>query len=258
MIRRSRSRALLLAALMLLPARGVAQPEASGATRPASQPAEVQTATRELPEAALAALSDIRDDALDFSQPGFYAVVEAVRQGATPGSAEPVLKPGDWRALAERPAEFRGRPVSVRGSVGRNSNWSLPGRPEAGTLWQLELYDRGQPLACTVILTEDASDIPLDSVIEVTGYFVMLRSYLLKDGSLRRAALLVGAGPSLLERGGAGKPSFLSRPEALWWGLGAVAGGLMIALLLLRRAGRTKPTTDFAALRPRNDVDEPF
>ncbi|MEW6249433.1 MAG: hypothetical protein AB1716_02220, partial [Planctomycetota bacterium] len=201
----------------------------------ASAPAEVW----ELPADARAALAHIQDGAFNFDQPGFYAVLEFVKRSPqSPGFAQTPIVIADWRDLAERPADFRGRPVTIRGRVGRNkAPYGLHSRPELGLLSQLELRPAGDagwpaegshvagaqppggdnssdanlPLSATLILTEPAADIPLDAVITVTGYFVMLRSYhgppQRYGGASQRvhqAVLLVAPGPTVIERTASG------------------------------------------------------
>lgn len=214
-----------------------------------------QLAVEALPAEALAQIAAIRDYTLDFDHPGFYAVVEHVRRHGVRGATPDVQPLADWRELAERPRAFRGQPVTITARVGHNRAWALPSRPRLGTLHQLELFDPRQPIAITAILTGAAEDIPIASEITLTGYFVMMRSYLTTGGQTRQAALLVADGPATLLR--AAPPAntpLLGRGDALTGVITAVAAGLLIALLLLRRAARGRTATRLAAaLRTRED-----
>jgi hypothetical protein len=161
----------------------------------ASQP----VARDELPEHVRAALGTIEDYSLNFDQPGFYELLEHMQSSsARPGrTIEPV---DDLRAMIERPSDFRGRPVAIEGTIGRNSSWRRTDASGStgGAVWQLELTVPRAPVACTVILTEPADDIPVGATIRVTGYFVMMRSYYDRSDRLRQAALVVAHAPTLI------------------------------------------------------------
>jgi len=206
-----------------------------------------------LPPPALRQLDSIEDFSFSFAQPGFYAVLEYVRAGGTIPEQPPVaIRVDDWRRFLERPADFRGMPVIVEGVVGRNSAWRhlRPPYRDLGTLWQIELRRRGQPIACTLILTAPAGDIPVGSTIRVAGLFVMVRRYYDAAGRKRQAALLVARGPTLVQTTGRSEPT---TPPALWSAALVVAiGGLLVVWLLLRRrATRSVPRlTTLKASRP--------
>lgn len=207
----------------------------------AGQPAPL-TATQalvwDLPDSARATLAQTQDFVFNFDQPGFYAVLDFVaRNPRSPGFVQPPIEVMDWRDLLERPADFRGRPVTVEGIVGHNKDpYTLPSRPELGQVWQLELSRVHQPITCTLILTGSADDIPLGATLTVTGYFVMIRQYYGPSGRVQQAALLVAPGPTAISRllrqaTEAGGPSG-------WWITGVLVVGLLITWVLLRRHTR--------------------
>ncbi len=211
-------------------------------TRPSSGPT-----LQELPTKVRTALAESRDGTLDFDQPGFYAVIEQlVREPRPPGHRQPATKVDDWRALAERPNDYRGQVVQLRGTVARRkAPWQLLQRPALGWLTQIELTHNDQPLACTVICTEDVSDVPVGSVIDVTGYFVLVRDYL--DGkNARRPALLIAThGPAaILQTRSIGT----DEPSKLPWLVASIAIGLVATWVILRRAARPRQL-DLHALR---------
>lgn len=213
-----------------------------------STPGESQPAD-ELPAAVRAALDEIQDFTFNFDQPGFYAVVGQVKRNPhAPGFAQPPEFVSDWRALLERPHDFRGRVITLEGLVGRNkTGYGLARAPDLGTIWQLELSHADQPLTCTAILTQDAADVPVGATIRLTGYFVMIRQYHGASQAVHQAALLVGVGPDAILRRGV--PPSEAGPETSWlWILAAVAAGLLITFWLLRRAASAK-RTGAAALR---------
>jgi hypothetical protein len=202
----------------------------------------------ELPESVRAALAQTREFAFDFDQPGFYAVFEYVKRSPrSPGYMQTPVEVTDWRDLLERPNDFRGRPVTITGVVGHNkAPYVLESRRELGLLSQLELSRAEQPLACTVILTENVADIPLNATVTVTGYFVMIRAYYGPSKRVQQAALLVAAGPTTVDR---------SMPHAApigtldwWWPVGAIAVGLVITVILLWRPSRAG-ARDYRSLR---------
>lgn len=226
------------------------------ATRPAvaqsTQPATAGSAGWELPADVRAALAQTEDFAFNFDQPGFYAVLEQVKHSRfSPGHTQAPIEIEDWRDLLERPNEFRGRPVTVSGSIGRNkAPYTLPTHPELGPLWQIELRRPDQPLTCTLILTEDAADLPLNANVAVTGYFVMIRQYHGPSKRVHQSALLVAPGPTEV-----GKT--VARPNAgkldwEWMAL-AVLLGLIVTVVLLRRSGR-RGRPDFRSLRARQEA----
>lgn len=193
----------------------------------------------ELPAAVQTALAAARDYAFAFDFPGYYALLDYVRTARhAPGQGRPPLVIDDWTALAERPGELRGLAVTIEGVVGRNKSYRHVQRPALGPVWQLELTGtRPQPIACTVVCTENCDDVPLGAEIRITAYFVMMRQYYPRLGAApQAAALLVAAGPTAVATR-APRPA-----DALpggWGGLlAALAAGLALAGLLLRRAAR--------------------
>ncbi len=203
-----------------------------------------------------AALAQTEDFAFNFDQPGFYAVLEHVEHSPfSPGHTQTPIVVQDWRDLLERPNEFRGRPVTVTGSIGRNkAPYSLPAHPALGLIWQLELERPDQPLSCTLILTEDAADLPLGATVEVTGYFLMIRQYYGPSKRVYQAALLVAPGPT--EVGTAVARPAASKLDWEWMAL-AVLLGLVITVVLLRRSGR-RGRPDFRSLRAGHEAPVSF
>lgn len=225
-----RRRGLLSRSAALLLGVALCAEDAAGQSLPTGDDAE-----RELSVAVRAALEHTRDFVFNYDQPGFYAVVAAVRQSPqSPGFVEVPLAVTDWRDFLERPGEFRGRVVTVSGVVGRRKDpYSLPAHPELGRLWQVELRRDDQPVTCTLILTEPAGDLPVGAALDVTGYFVMVRQYHGASGRVQQAALIVAPGPTVLSQ------AVPPRAESVldWrWMLAAVVAGLLVTVWLLRWA----------------------
>jgi hypothetical protein len=197
-------------------------------------------------------LDQTEDFVADFDRPGFYAVLEHVAgHPHSPGHTQTPIEVRDWRVFMERPNSLRGCPVTIEGIVGRNkAPYVLPRAPHLGEITQLELHRPDQPLACTVIVPQDASDIPVQSTIRLTGYFVLVRQYPDRSGHEQYAALLITPGPTGISRIVPG-PAEIDRR---WiWILGAIVVGLLVAILLLRRASRTG-RRDVRTLRAAHDA----
>lgn len=218
-----------------------------------SQPGSASGDPSELPPAVLAELDTLNDFAFDFDRPAFYALLRHVRDSPhPPGHAQDPVVVETWRDFAERPRDFRGVAVTVEGVVGANRGYELIRHRDFGRLWQLELSGtQPQACACTVICTEPADDVPLGATVRVTGYFVMMRSYVASSQRTQTAALLVAAGPTRVAAGAARREE---RPPAaaLWsWLIAPLALGLLLAWILLRRAAAGRRRTDLRELNPR-------
>ena len=214
-----------------------------------SQPVESPQSTPELPEPLRAALNSVEDFSFSFANPGFFAVLEYVKtMSDTPGLSDDARFVDDWTALLERSADFRGLPVTIEGVVGKNKAWQFeqPQYKHLGPVWQLELSKRGQPLAATVILTQNAADVPVGSLIRVTGYFVMIRQYHGANQKTLQAALLVGHGPTLISR--AAPPAAASKLTDHAAGLIIAALAAAVILWLIVRRSAAKTTHDVRSL----------
>ncbi len=207
----------------------------------------------ELPDEVRVALARTQDFAFHFDQPGFYAVLEYVKRSPhSPGSVQMPVQVTDWRDLLERPNDFRGRPVTVTGTVGHNKDpYVLESHRELGLVTQIELERGDQPLTCTLIFTEGAADVPLKATLTATGYFVMVRNYYGSSKRVQQAALIVAAGPTTIDRA-APRAAASGLPD--WrWIAAAIAAGLVITLLLLWRA-TVSGRRDYRGLRARQEA----
>jgi len=209
------------------------------AAPPSSTPNSDRTES-ELPALVREALAQTVDFAFNFDQPGFYAVAEAVRNSSrSPGYAQEPIVVEDWQDLLHRPSEFRGRPITIEGCVGRNKDpYRLPAHPELGQLWQLELWRPEQPISCTAILTGSAADVPVGAWIRITGYFVMVHQFYGRSNRVQQAALIVAPGPTVITRP--------VQPAATvgidWrWMLGAVLAGIVLVIGILGWSARSRP-----------------
>lgn len=214
------------------------RPAAAQETPPATPPP-----ASDLPAHVARALGEIRDFAFNFDHEGFYLLVDHVRTEPEP-EPEAVHPIDDWRVLLERPSEFRGRWVEIEGLVGRNRGYTILRPGGVGTpVWQLELGGTAeQPIACTLVLTQPADDVPLGARIRAAGRFVMIRQYFDPANRPRPAALIVGRGPTMVWRAA---PAQVRPPRANWtWVVAGLAAGLLVAWVLLRRATASQPPSD--------------
>ena len=233
---------------------------ASLAPAPASQPASSATSVPavplpripegELPPAVRTALEAVEDGKPNFDNPGYYALLAFVHQmREVPGWRNGTVDVQRWRDMLERPAEFRGRAVTIDGIIGfKRPPYKMQDYPQLDELWQLELRDAADtngPLSATVVCTQDASSLPIGAEIRITGYFVMLRQW--QSQPAKYAVLLVAKGPSHVST--AGPPAPASFP---WSAVLIVIGvGLLAALVLLRGATVRRTRTDLRTLRAR-------
>lgn len=201
--------------------------------------AQEQESPLHLPADVLRALEQTQDLAFNFDQPGFYAVwAHLLRTPAPPGLEQAAESIDDWRAFVERPASLRGRLVRVSGRVGRNKTWRLTEGELQRPVSQVELESAGQPIACTVIFVNPADDVPVGATIDVAGYFVMVRQYYTPSNRVGQAALIVAWAPAVISQVG---PPRAAGGETGWmWVPWAVALGLLVAWLVLRRGGEQR------------------
>jgi hypothetical protein len=229
-----RRRRLLIAFLGILIG-CVVWPPVAGAWQ--SQPTTAASPSGELPAEVLASLQGVEDFAFNFDHPAVYGLLEYLQNTPlSPGHVRQPVEIEDWRVLLERPSDFRGEPVVVEGLVGHNRPWEYVGaeHPGLGAVWQLEIERRDQPIACTVLLTHDAGDIPLRATIRVTGYFVMIRQYYSETKRVRQAALLAAQAPTLVAQAA---PRTATEPARGWmWLIVVLTAGLLVTWILLRRS----------------------
>lgn len=229
-------------------------PPAYSTTNPAPASADARE-TRSAPDLfvppdVFSALADVKDYQLTFEGPGFEALLDFVkRNGVSRAAIDAAPFFDDWRSLFERPSSLRGSAVTIEGVVGRNKSWSYadPARKTRfGDVWQLEISQPAQPLAATIILTRDASDVGIHSTIRVTGYFLAVRHYLTSKNEVRPALLIVAEGPTRISR--SAPPQERESRFSVHWAFVAAIAALVAAWVLIRWTGRGG-RTDLHTLR---------
>lgn len=188
-------------------------------------------------------LSAVRDHVFSFDDPAFYWYCRFVRADTDldryrPGTDE---KPTAWRSLLERPSDYRGELVFLRGEVMRTHGFDVPNRPGVGRLFQVELAESGSRSVTTVILTEDPGEVPIGSRASVRGFFIKVRSFQTVGGSSGTGALIVSK-QLKVESNRSISDTFqppISPDDLLKW-LAGTTGALFVVWIVLRRF--TRPT----------------
>lgn len=220
--------------------------------RPATTlPAEGEP-VREIPEHVMSKLSEIEDFSLRIDFPGYYALLEFVRNSDfDPGDYQDAIEVSQWQSLLDRPSEFRGEPITIEGVVGRHRSWQYRDaarRKRFGTVWELDLHhpQRGYPISATVFLTGNADEIGIDSTIRVTGYFVMVQQFPRSGKPLGQKIVLIAKGPSMVAR--TAPPTPPARAERRWiWGAAAAAAAMLVVWIIVRGSAKGE-RTDLGAL----------
>ncbi|MCA9242894.1 MAG: hypothetical protein KDA32_02975 [Phycisphaerales bacterium] len=190
-----------------------------------------------LPAKIQAQLADVRDFEFAYGNEAFFAVLRYVadRDTSLPVDAQLI---DDWRALLERPADFRGEVVQIEGVVRRNTGWR-PKREDLhpiGEVSELQLTRNGAPLICKAILTESNADLPIGATIQLSAVFVMIESYRgERTGDTRHAAILVGQAPHIVSAPTVAEPPAPRSNRSVLL-VGAVIGGVGTAILIMARA----------------------
>lgn len=203
--------------------------------------AAIVSGAAHLPEYVTSELAKLQDFSFSYAQPGFYALLEHIKQAGVTGEAEAPLAIERWTDLLERSADYRGRAITISGVIGRNTPWQLLNERfrDIGPVWELQLRNPNQPILCKCILIGDASDLPIGAAVTVTGRFVMNQQYYGESKRLSQAALMIGVGPSVVIQDAAHEHAGISSTpsSALIISIGA---GLLIAYLILRRVARPR------------------
>ncbi|MDX2197335.1 MAG: hypothetical protein SF069_00010 [Phycisphaerae bacterium] len=180
-----------------------------------------------------------QDFAFNFDQPAFYELVRRMRANdQLAGSRTEPREVVDWREFLERPSDFRGAAVRIRGVLVRNKDpFALRANPELGLLTQLELTSPQPGLAATVICTDDVGDLAIGDTLEFVARFVMIRSYYADSGRVAHAPLFIAAAPLAAERA-APRSSSSSASRHLPWILASFVLALAAFWVILRRAAK--------------------
>lgn len=199
-----------------------------------------------------------QDFAFNFDQPAFFELVRRTRaEGDGAISKNAPREVVDWREFIERPSDFRGAAVRIRGVLVRNKDpFALRANPELGLLTQLELTSPQPGLAATVICTDDVGDLSIGDTLEFVARFVMIRSYYADSGRVAHAPLFVAAAPLAAERAAPRSSSSASRH--LPWIFASFVLALAAFWVILRRAAKAPIRTSEGRLTriplPQNPV----
>lgn len=207
-----------------------------------------------LPADLQQALDAVEDHTPSYDSPAFYALLGYVKNATLHFDPDaPPLK--DWQVLIERPASFRGRPVTVEGRVGRNSSYQFE-RDEykhLGPVTELQIANPGVPVSCRLVLTNDASDIPLGATVRVTGYFLMAHQHLAPNKRPIHAAVIIAKGPLQVTTTRT-RPPLMPQPGWTWL-IGALIVGGIVGWIMLRQTA-AENRADLRALQARTPPAE--
>lgn len=161
-------------------------------------------------EHGLRLLSNVRDNVLSFDDPAFYwfcryvntpagRTALEVASGSSPASASTSHHVNDEsitpiKFLLERPGDYRGKPVTIEGTLVAKWSWSVTNRDVPSPLHQCEIAIAGTRALAAVVTTESVENIPIRSPVRAKGYFIKVRAFQTTAGE-------AGYGPLLVARG---------------------------------------------------------
>jgi hypothetical protein len=164
----------------------------------------VLAAAPDLPPEGREWLAAVQDNVFGFDEPAFYWLCRHVReQEADRYLTVAALNDAEvtpWRAMIERPSDYRGRIVVVEGILRTRTAYIVdgPGREDIGELHQSELADPTTRGFCTLVTIETPADIPIGSRVRARGYFLKVRAYQDTAGREGFAPLIVAPALTLV------------------------------------------------------------
>jgi len=160
---------------------------------------------------------DQRDDA-------FAALVENIRRWTGEPSDEPIRLSPDFKALLERPAEFRGDLCRIAGRIQQRAQ--LPPPFEMMTEWFIRI-ETGLPVIVYVAGLEPGTGFDEGRLIEIDARFFKRIDLTARDGKVHGYPAFVGAFPRLIAKAAAPQPQPIG-PRRLWLIAGPVVAMLIV------------------------------
>ncbi len=257
------------------------------AQQPGSKPATSNAAAIEsivfpaqVPAEGARLLDDVRDGVFSFDDPAFYWICRFVDDrlhaiarnptadtpdeigqdaSATARSSEPDTSV-PWRHLIERPADYRGRAVTIEGLVLRSSAYDVTNRPGLNRLYQFELAESDTQAICTIVMTRDPGPWPNRTRVRIGGYFVKVRSFQTNGGETGVGPLLVGFSCEPLRMPRTGIPGYSSDSSSpyrwLYWAVTALAVIWFVMRGRLRRQRRQSSRAGGGSTQERAEASE--
>lgn len=172
--------------------------EKSVQEKPEERPPTEATQVAELPvlkkteidwQKAEAHLSDVKDGTYGIIESGSLWLLKLARDLPKELFApDPQDEEVSYRNLMEGPVLYRGKPVTVSGTVGRVSDFKpveMEGLAGVETMWVIEIFQPSkgqQSWVCTLLISEDPGDLKIGhSEVRMKGYFYKVRSYEVED-----------------------------------------------------------------------------
>ena len=205
-------------------------------------------------------LANVRDNVLSFDDPAFYwfcryvtsPAGKAALEGATgslPASestskhlTDDAITP--LKFLLERPNDYRGKPVTIEGTLVAKWSWSVNNRDVPHPLHQCEIAVAGTRALAAVVTTEPVDQIPIRSRVRAKGYFIKVRAFQTTGGESGFGPLLVARNlaPIGTDATTAAFPDGAgSSKQMQMWILGATLIAAVLWLVLRRRARQVTP-----------------
>lgn len=235
---------------------------AGGGWLVASVPSAAQSADTASPQSSAPAierrrlisdLARVSDFVPHFDDAAFYGLLDlaAAPMNRPDAMAAAAATPVTWEDLTERPAQFRGRLVRIRGIVESSRRFELTqpaivGESEPRGLLQTEISTPGAAKIFTIISTQSGPPIAVRSNAEVSGWFLKVRRFRTTGGGDSYGPVIITSGISPLASPGERQPDDALR-RALFVGMGMLAIGWLLIRRLTRRAARSAASP--AALR---------
>ncbi len=202
------------------------------------------------------AMGRVKDNALFRADDGqaWFRLLEILRTARPEQLVSASLGNVSDRELTDRPQEYRGRLVTIRGVAHLGYRMPAPnnllGVSEYSILWIKPQRRDGVPLTVYVLETPDGfppleweghegSRTALDEPIELTGYFFKVRAYASNEGVSTAPVVLARSFRSTRPPGATTTPSEVSWSEVAWSVAAALLLAGLVATWVFRYGGRS-------------------
>jgi len=240
----------------------------------APEPSEEGEAAAELPslkkveidwKRAEAHLSDVKDGTYGIIESGSLWLLKQARDLPKELFApDPKDQEVSYRKLMEGPVLYRGKPVTVSGTVGRVSDFpvDMEGLPSVDTMWVIEIFKpvKGQQSwVCTLLVSEDPGDLKLaHSEVRMKGYFYKVRSYEVEDKEedvwIHKCPVVVGRYVEVVKKPAEPTPSGSPGSSGTTLLVATAVGLVVLMLIVLVFVRRLVSRRDQYDVRPQREL----
>lgn len=248
----------------------IAQPESNASTPAAST-------NDDSFEHGMRLLSNVRDNVLSFDDPAFYWFCRYVNTpagmsalegaaGSSPANGEPSnssihAAPTPIKFLLERPGDYRGRPVTIEGTLVAKWSWSVDNRDVPNPLNQCEIAVAGTRALAAVVTTGPVDHVPIRSSVRATGFFIKVRAFQTTGGESGFGPLLVARNLTPVAKIAESDPStFSGAPRSAQYLILSLTAFAAFVWLALRRIARrpVAPTLHRPGAAPHAESPDDF